>query len=143
MHINKSLLTIILCIGLLIELLALITEEDSGATLINGLIIKQLPEVNSLELLDNLRKSYAKSKHKAAAHGLEGLPNLENTMLDNGLQLPGSSCSSKQGSLWRWVGSDVEGLVSAGVCRENRHTLNFCFYRHSSFKQVVRITHKN
>jgi len=57
MHINKSLLTIILCISLLIGLLVLITKEDSGATLINGLIIKQLPEVNSLELLDNLRKS--------------------------------------------------------------------------------------
>ncbi len=57
MRINKPLLTIILCISLLIGLLALITKEDSGATLINGLLIKQLPEVNSLELLDNLRKN--------------------------------------------------------------------------------------
>jgi len=44
---------------------------------------------------------------EVAAHGLEGLANLRNTMLDNGLQLPGSSCSSKQGLAWHSVGSDV------------------------------------
>ena len=55
-----------------------------------------------------------------ATYGLEGLANLEKTMLNNGLQLPGSSCSSKQGSLWRQVVSRVGLMVSAGACRENR-----------------------
>ena len=56
-----------------------------------------------------------------ATYGLEGLANLQNTMLDNGLQLPVSRCSSKQGWSWRWVEPDIEALESAGACRENQY----------------------
>ena len=55
-----------------------------------------------------------------ATYGLEGLANLQNTMPDKDLQLVDLSCSSKQGWSWRWMGSDIEALVSAGVCRENQ-----------------------
>ena len=68
----------------------------------------------NLDILDiwNIREN--KDFFHVATHGLEGLANLQNTMLDNGLQWVGSSCSSKQGSSWRWVGSRVGGH---GICR--------------------------
>jgi len=53
-----------------------------------------------------------------ATHSLEGLKNLRNTMLNNGLQRVGSRCSPKQGSSWRWVWSHFGFAVSAGGCRK-------------------------
>ena len=56
-----------------------------------------------------------------ATHGLEGLANLRNTMLDNDLQWVGLRCSSKHRSSWRQVGSDLEFMGFIDGCKENRH----------------------
>ena len=74
----------------------------------------------NLDILDSWNILENRDFFHVATHGLEGPANLLKTMLNNGLQRAGSRCRSKQGSSWRWVGSGVGFLVSAGVCRENR-----------------------
>ena len=75
----------------------------------------------NLDILDSWNIRENKDFFHVATHGLEGLANLRNTMLDNDLQWVGLRCGSKHRGSWRWVESRVGFGVSAGVCRENRH----------------------
>ena len=56
-----------------------------------------------------------------ATYGLEGLSNLRNTMVDNGLQCPDLGVRQNTGLAGIEWGLVLVVMVSAGVCWENRH----------------------